>query len=428
MKKRLLSALILLTLLPSIMAVEISLSSDNYEPGELLQAEITGNFITLANENILIYKGDLVHSNPVISGLKHDNNIYYFYAILPITEDNYSIRIEDAEETKLGQTKTDTIIKNFTIKETNKSGLSIDPGFVLASGDFTIKIKSLSGNQDVTATLAATSESKTLSLAEDLEETHGFSMDDVTNDTTLTIGSYSIPVFIIDKPDEEPPVVIEDKTELSFLPQALTGNVTLGFAFKVVLANTGTETVENIEISTDSEILLGQENLAILEPNEQFSLMLVIPDTLTEKEFSGTITASFEDQEVNMPFNFELTNDEKQVEVIAKDLPLLTCEDLEGTICKDDEKCSVNTIASTEQPCCPESGKCKKIKTSNTGTIIGFVMIGAVITMVIYFYLKGRKRLKPKSTDQILKEKQGKFNERMKSYEPSEVSGKLSKD
>ena len=67
------------------------------------------------------------------------------------------------------------------------------------------------------------------------------------------------------------------------------------------------------------------------------------------------------------------------------------------------------------------------IKKSGTGTIIGFIIIIVVIGIVFVFYYKGKKRLKPKSTDEILKEKQGKFAERMKGSENKEISGGLGK-
>ena len=45
-----------LILLPSILAVEINLVKDNYFGMETLQADITGNFISLDSENVFIYE------------------------------------------------------------------------------------------------------------------------------------------------------------------------------------------------------------------------------------------------------------------------------------------------------------------------------------------------------------------------------------
>ena len=62
----------------SILAVEMVLSKNSYQPQELLQAEITGNFFSLTLDNIFIFKGDKLHSEPVIKDLTKQNNIYYF--------------------------------------------------------------------------------------------------------------------------------------------------------------------------------------------------------------------------------------------------------------------------------------------------------------------------------------------------------------
>ena len=130
MKKRLLLMLLLslIIVIPSISlisAIDITLSKNNYNPQETLQAEITGSFISFDIENILIYEGETPRSQPVISGLTKQGSIYYFYAILPSQQGNYSLRIEDSQYTESGQTKSDIITKSFEIKQTNQSKYKI---------------------------------------------------------------------------------------------------------------------------------------------------------------------------------------------------------------------------------------------------------------------------------------------------------------
>ena len=430
MKKGLLLVLVLsLMIMPAISAITLNLSQDSYQPGELLQAEITGNFISFEPENILLYKGDKVHSTPVISDLTNHNNIYYYFAILPYEQGNYSIRIEDAEYVKSGSTVDDTIIQNFTILQSNKSALSINPGFILTSEDFTIDIKSVYGNLDITAKLEGSGETQTISLIEELEETISFSIDGLTEPTTLSIEDYNIPVFIIDKTPIEPEP-IENKTELIFIPSALSGTVTPSYPFKIFVANSGTEEIKNIKISTESNLTLVNTESNLLEATKQYEITVIIPSGLKKgQNLEGTIIAEFGDlldkQTITLPFNFEITEDERQIEVISETITLLSCEDLNGTLCDDDETCSISTETSTDGSCCPEEGKCKKEKKSNTGTIIGFMIIIFVIIIVFVLYYKGRKRLKPKSTNEILKEKREKYGDRMKGTESKEISGRL---
>jgi len=457
MKKRALMILLsFLLVVPFISAIDVSLSRASYEPGELLQAEITGSFISFEPENILIYEQGKVHSTPVISDLTRQENRYYFYAILPHAEGNYSIKIEDTDYTQAGQIKTDTITQNFTIKRTNRSALSIVPGFVLTSEDFDITFKSLYGDLQVTASLDATGDSQTVSLVEDAEEILTFSISGISEPTflsvtydedvgeseeteesggflsglfggdtevTLSPQGYNIPIFVIGK-KQTPPTEPVEKTELRFVPEALTGKVTSSHAFKILLENSGTTNITDIEIASDSNITLGETSIDLIEPSEQVILPLVIPEDLEVGEvFLGIITASFEDTQILFPFSFEITESERDIEIIIDTADeTLGCDDLGGTICREGETCNLDTEPSIDGPCC--TGICQEVKKSNTGIIIGILIIVVVIGIVVFFYLKGKKKLKPKSTEEILKAKEEKFGERMKGA-PGEISGGL---
>lgn len=430
---------VLLIIIPSIFAVQIDLSRESYQPIETLQAEITGNFLLFEPEHILIYEQGKVHSTPMISDLMRKDDIYYFYAVLPNKEGNYTIKIEDAEYTENRITKTDTITKDFMIKESNRSALSIMPGFVLTNSDFDIGVESLIDNLNLTITLEATGETKEVFLIKEIGKMVGFSIVGITEPTFITIqeigeaksvgffgnlfGSndedeeedeidYKIPVVVI-QTITEPPVEPVEKTELSFVPEALTGTITSNHAFKIILYNTGTKNISDIIISTESDISLGTININSLKPNEQVQISLVTPENLTiGTDFIGTITATFSDQYEIFPFSFEVIEDEKKINIISDTIDVnLSCEDLNGKLCKDNEKCSVDTKSSTDGACC--TGTCKKIKKSSTGMIIGILILIVLAGVVAIFYIKNRKRLKPKTTEEFLRGKNDKFSERM---------------
>lgn len=208
MKKEISILILLVLLIPNILAVNIELSKQTYQPQETLQAEITGNFIdSLTIDNILLYKQDIPRSTPVISDLIKFQDIYYLYMLLPNQEANFSIKIQNTKYTEAGAEKTQDIVKEFEIKKTNESALHINPGFIKAikdSEDFSIKIKALSANQEVSVEVEATQETQTISLAEDVEKTISFSTTNTeTGKTNLKINDYDIPVFIIEKTGEE---------------------------------------------------------------------------------------------------------------------------------------------------------------------------------------------------------------------------------
>jgi len=198
MKKRsLFIILFVLLTINLISAVEIKLSKTNYQAQETLQAEITGNFISLSLENILIYEQNTPRSQPVISDLTKQGDIYYFYAVLPNQQGNFSLKIENAKYSEAGETKTKTINKEFKIEKTNAPSLQINPGFILTTEDFPIKIKALNSNQEITTTFNQKSEN--FSLIEDIQKSISFKISDLKGKYDLKINDYTIPVFIIAK-------------------------------------------------------------------------------------------------------------------------------------------------------------------------------------------------------------------------------------
>lgn len=340
MKKSISLLFILLLVIPVISAVEIKLSKTSYYPQETLQAEITGNFISLANDNLLIYEQNTPRSQPVISDLTKQGEIYYFYAILPNQEGNFLLKIENAKYTELGVEKTTTITKEFTIIRTNASFLQVNPGFVKTTTDFSIKVKALNSNQNINTIF--NQQSQNFSLIEDMQKTLSFSISGLTGKSDLKIDSYTIPVFIIEKTDLN--ITLINQTNQTNINQTM-----------------------NISDLNKTQITDYIQNLGETES--------------------------------------------------------LSCYDI-GKICLDNQECDGETIPSLEGSCC--IGNCIEESGSHTGTIIGIVLLIIVILFVGFIYWKSKKKQKPKSTDEILKDKEKQFQERMKE-QSHEVIGSLGK-
>jgi len=345
MKKSISLLFVLLLVIPAISAIEIKLSKASYQPQETLQAEITGNFISLTNENLLIYEQNTPRSQPVISDLTKQGNIYYFYAILPNQQGNFSLKIENARYTESGVEKTTAIVKEFTIIKTNTSSLQINPGFVKTSTDFSIKIKALNSNQDINAVF--NQQSQNLSLIEDMQKTISFPISGLIGKYDLKINSYTIPVFIIEK---------------------------------TIINNT----------------LVNQTNQT----------------NINQTNFTQGINFS----------NLNKTEIKDYIENLGN-TDSLSCSDI-GKICLDNQECDGQTTPSLEGSCC--IGNCIEENVSHTGTIIGIIILVIVVLFVGFIYLKSKKRQKPKSTDEILKDKEKEFQKRMQE-QGSEVIGKLGK-
>lgn len=417
----LLIPIIILFLLSPILAIEITFSKESYQPQELFQATITGNFISLTSDNVQIFKDPKTHEEPVIKALTRQNNIYYFYAILPNQPGNFTFRIKDTEYLERGKIKTEPIILDLPIILKNTSDLSINPGFVIPNKDFSIKVKSLIGNTDLTATFEATGESKIISLIEQVEETLKFSLPKLPpQQSKIIINDYEIPVFLIKKINETRELNIE------FIPYIIEGTVIIenDYSFKVLVKNSGSENLTDIRLSSDLNAIFQPNVIELLQPQEVVLINLTISvEKIDEEKLFGEIIAESSNNSYFLPVVFDITKNETEVEIIdviepSTGLGALSCSQL-GNICTGNQFCTGDTVESLEGPCC--IGQCSE-QESSSSTYIGIILLIVLILIIGYVIWKVRKKRKLKSPEDILKEKSGKYKKRM---EGEEVDGRL---
>ena len=420
MKKSLSLLLIILFLIQIVSAVEVTFSKQSYQPEETLQAQISGNFLSLTENNIFIYKSEKAHPEPVIKGLTKQNNIYYFYAILPKQPGNYTFKIQDTNYLERGEIKSDSIIIPITVELKNQSDLSINPGFIIPNKDFNIKVKSLFGNTKLNAIFEATGETKNISLIEQTEETIKFSLPELPPQSSkIIINNYEIPVFLIKKINETSELKIE------FIPYQLEGTIIHGnkYDFTIIIKNTGNKKLENLKLSSTINITIIPEKIEFLEPNATKIINLTIyVSKITDKKLEGRIKVeSLKDLEniYYLPVIFNITQNKSEVKIkdAVKETGL-SCSQI-GILCKENELCSGETVASLEGACC--IGICNKEK-SSTSSIIGYILIILLILIIIYIFWKIKRR-KLKSPEELLKEKSEKYKKRLEGGK--EVYGKL---
>lgn len=417
------SMLIFLFSFSSILAIEIIYSKDSYQPQELFQVRITGNFISLNENNIFIYKEGKVHPEPTIKGLTKKNNVYYFYAILPNEPGNFTFRIKDADYLERGILKSDLIIKPLLIELKNQSDLYINQGFIIPKNDFSIKVKSLYGNTELNAKFEATGEEKKLFLTEQIEETLNFKLPALPpQNSKLTINNYEIPIFLVNK--------VEPIYEIEFIPNLIEGVIVADnkYNFIILIKNPTEKNLENIILSSDINTSFNPSKIEILEPNKTAFINLTITIDKVEEKFSGNIKANTNNKTFYLPVKFIVTKNESEIKVIDSTNPtnnpnensnVLSCSQV-GNICSSDEICSGDIINSLEGSCCV--GLCEEKKSLFSSRIVGIILIILLILMIIYIVIKIRRKRNLKSPEDILEEKQIKYKKRM---EGKEVSGKL---
>lgn len=416
--------------IPVIASKHINLSKEIYQPQETLLAEISGNFFSLSKENIQIYEQGASHQTPVISDLTKQNNKYYFYAALPNKPGNFSLIITNTNYTEMGEIKNQDIIKNFTIQNINSDILSINPGFVLAKENFSIKIKSPFQTLDVNAVLEATGETKTSTIQETNEKIFLFSISGINQKQTnikITAGDseYDIPVFMIIKINE----TSEESKGLGFEPSKLIGTVLAGNITEsnIILKNKENYSLANIILSGDSNIEITPSSIEILNPNESaiINLKILIPQDV-KNNFSGKITAKSENNTLTLPIYFKITAKQEEVRVQES-----SCANL-GKICNETETCDGETTASLEGSCC--LGNCVIQESSIANPLLGVIIILIVVAGVGYIIWKAKNKQNLKSSEDILKDRSKRFQDRMKNKldfsddKSEEVSGSLGND
>lgn len=410
MQKRVLILLIVILFLPSISAIDIILSKGNYAPHETLQAQITGSFVYLNPEKIFIYEEGKPRSSPVIRDLTKQDNIYYFYAILPDKEGNFTLRIEDVDFIRSGELKTATLIKNFTIQASSPT-LSVNPGFLFAE-DLSVKVKSFGGDMDITSELEETGETKTIHLVEEMEETLKFSSSPQSKKSNLKINNYNVPVFALKKEEK-----VQEKTiELEFIPVELTGKIIPKkyYLFDVVLKNYGEEDLTNVKLSCDFNASVNPKLISVLQKNTSVHINITIRVEKIEN-LSGKILAESQNKTIILPIFFELTQEKEDVNINGTSITeTLSCYNI-GQICLDNAECDGEITSSLEGSCC--LGQCIEKTKINYSWLIGILLFVILIIILLIVFLKVRRRQKPKSVQEIIKERSGRYEQRIKSRE-----------
>ncbi len=371
---------VIILLMQVVSAVELSLSKNEYTPRETLQGIIKGNFFSLKPENILIYKEDKLHSEPVISGLTKQQGIYYFYAILPNEEGNYSLRIENSNYISSGNMISDTILKNFTLKKSNYSALSIYPGFVFTNKDFSVKIKSLNTEQKISITLDATGEKSNFNLLEEDEKIITFSISSINStNTNLRINDYNIPIFLVKKQDSD------NQTDLISLIGVSERNITAlvlpgkNYFFSFFIQNIGQKNLTNITISNDFNASIFPKKILLFNVLDSEQINFTIGISAQQKNnISGNIFIDFDDKSLVLPVFLELTTNKSKP--IANSTDLLSCKNI-GNSCTEKQECKGKIAPSLEGACC--IGECTDKKSSfGNSWIFGIILLIVIIGLV----------------------------------------------
>ncbi len=397
--KKLIFLLLLLLIFPIISAVEFNIKEE-FSQGETLMAKVSGNFLLpLQKDNVFFYRGHV--RMPVEYGIKKINEDYYIYALLIGKEPrNYSIALENIRYMKGGEISEESIIRNFTINN-QTADFSINPGF--ASGtEFSIEVQNLQEGQ-ITIQVKTKDEinisgetyQEPITLRSGQKEDIDFIFE--TPEPIFKIIELSTENLKYEIPASIPITEIQVEEIFKFEPQTLIVSAPTNSETErtIYLYNTGDEEITDITISLSDSLKpyvnISQISVEKLDANSNIPIKLTF---LSEEEFEleGYVQAKQGGRTIYSQLSIKFLIDYVPPEEPPQEYRTKTCAEMGYAICDRNEKCSGDVIDAKDNGCCV--GSCRIKEESQTGKIIGIILLIAIIGIGIWFYKKKYKKAK----------------------------------
>jgi hypothetical protein len=416
--------LFLLILLPFVSAVEINMKSE-LSQGETILAKFSGTFQDkISKEDVFFYRE---HTRvPIEFDIMNIGNDYYIYAVNDKSPGNYSISIEDVYYYKEGKLVNDKITKNFTITD-DVADFSINPGFIKTTNDFEVQLQSLQdkditvkinsekisesqnnetdksfldslfGNLFLSLTGKSTlniNEQKSITLSPNEIKSIEFKMQDTPEPTVKEIsfssGKYFYE-FILYIPSA---VKVSHKTSLNFEPSELKISLANATSEQIVtLENVGDELLKNVSVYVSSNLKdyvnVSKDIIYNLGVNQSAEIYLLFSRPNMTVNITGELTAKIPNETEDMVIIFETVKNASDVIVssASKD-----CAELNGTIFEEPQICDGEERFAKDGNCC--IGQVTEPQKSNTGFIIGWLIIIILLAVLVWFFKFKYKKAK----------------------------------
>ncbi len=404
----------ILLLLPIVSAVDVDMKS-NFSQGETFIAKVSGNFFETISKEDLVFKREHVELPMIPLVQKIDGDFYIYAQTYGKQSGNYSLTIENLKYYKINEIIEEDKIIPFTITE-NFADFIIEPGFVSTGSDFSIELQNIvdneitvfskvknesqvsggffeslfgggNGGEILNPIILKSGEKKSINF-EISEFKKGLNYLEVNTEEVL----YEIPIFVFDQNTKEKEIPSSELDfELSMLNISFSTNSDITRI--IYLFNRGETTIENISLSFSDDLkpyvrILKNETFDI-EENSSEKIELIFTSDDEEKIIEGQIKALSGDLFSNIAITlnflpgFVPTTGEGKVS---------SCSELNGTICVEGEICEGDLKSASDGNCC--IGTCKEeVERSQTGKIVGWVLIVSILGYFIWFYLKKYKKV-----------------------------------
>ena len=425
MKRGILMLIFVLLLINLVSAININIKQE-YKPGETLIGTLEGNFLSqLTPENFYFYSDR--EQIPLVFDIAKIQDKYYFYAILPAEERNYTLLIKDVKYYENARENIKDIEKNFSVLG-NVSDFFVYPGFLIMRNSSEFFIESLSNSLAVSVKFLGSVQSVFVGFAQKKKISIEANISNFTLAEAEVSGlntKYLIPVLILSKSNITGKNITEtekfrfSKSEYSFAVNKRNETI-----FKIYIQNLGNSEIKNINLNfsdtLQDTLKISPEEISSLPEMESKSIELII-NAKTIKKYLGKITASSGNLSAE---TFIIINSYEENATlpafISNNSGEISCSDLNGVLCLENQDCSGTSQETFEGLCCI-SGSCQE-KKSYWGYIIGIIILIGVAAGLYYLYQRSKKA--KISSEDIIKNRREKFEERIN---PKEITGSLTK-
>lgn len=412
MERRLLLAVIvsalfsMLILGSNVKAISSDLRS-SYEPRETAIIKLSGNILEPIDvKNVTFMRGHV--EIPTVYGLKNLNGSYYLWFIAPQTKNNYTLRIKDIATTVSGENKKINFEQNFSV-EGNMTSYNIEPGFIVAKGDFSMNINLFEDFDRIISLDYPLRKDITIKPGKNVVN---FPFDDSGGSELIEIhlGKYSIPIYII---SNKLPQVI--KGPIVLIPARiekirLISEKNIFYSFEI--SNSLERELKDIQISYNKDVFAIVPNTKSIDlsPRERAQFNLTLKKNIREGIYEQILIQSEKDNiSLSLPVYINFTENVSELiqlknlternlsikgnESNASITERFYCSELGGKLCLSDEKCDGEETDSLDGKCC--IGLC----TLETGGSkwVGYLIAAIALLILIYIYYK-YKKAKPGAT------------------------------
>ncbi len=425
--KRAITILIIFLVFPMISAVQIDLKSE-YSQGETLIAKISGNIVSkITEDNVYFYRK---HINvPMKFDILKIEDEYYISTSLDKNPDNYSIVMKDVEYyVQGGETSTEEFSADFKIND-GYADFSVKPGVLISEQPFSLELQNLQASEIEVYfgnVYTETSENQTSNETEDksffeilfgeadeeesTEEETPSDYDSITlkegeirnipfefNDLSLPTLKpielstentyYKIPAYILKSSQQENDFYFTDKLI------NLTLEKDSGTTSTITIKNNLEDSLNlNLNVSSNLIPYISLPKTITIENNSMKEIKLNISSI--NQSLNGELIAESSDFSFSSLIYLNVVDDIPSEKKEGKELPSAskTCEELNGSICEDNKKCSGEQVNSKDGTCC--IGECEDKSSSSLGKIIGWGIIVVLLGLYFWFYQKKYKGTK----------------------------------